>query len=299
MGNIWIELLNDKNWTPVLLKECIYVPDLAFTLISVSQIVKVTKGITFKDNYAEITHPNGHIMARIPESQGLYRLVTAKQTQNDYASAAIVKINIMEAHRKLGYITCSAIKHMVKNGMITSLEIDLTSKEEFCEPCAKAKATRKPFPKESSTRATCFGKCVHWDLWGPASMKSLGGKYYAACQTDNNSHEVETYFLEKKSEALEAYKTDEALIETHCDGAKIKFMHSDQGGEFMSEEFKKHLQSKGTKHELTVHDSPQQDGVSKRGMHTQAEHACALLIASGLPRFLWAEAMCHCVWLQN
>jgi hypothetical protein len=87
----------------------------------------------------------------------------------------------MEAHRKLGHIICSAIKHMVRNGMITSLEIDLTSKEEFCEPCVKVKATRKPFPKESSTRATCFGKHVHWNLWGPASTKSLGGKYYAAC----------------------------------------------------------------------------------------------------------------------
>jgi hypothetical protein len=296
MGNIRIELPNGKNRTPVLLKECIYAPDLAFTLISVSQIVKVTKGITFKNNHAKITHPDGHIMVRIPESQGLYRLVTAKQTQNDYASAAIVKINMMEAHRKLGHIACSAIRHMVKNGMITGLEIDLTSKEEFCEPCAKAKATHKPFPKESSTRATHFGERVHWDLWGPASMKSLGGKCYAACRTDDNLHEVEIYFLKKKSEALEVYKTDEALIETHCDGAKIKFMCSDRGGEFMSEEFKKHLQSKGTKRKLTVHDSPQQDGVSERGMRTRAEHARALLIASGLPRFLWAEAMRHCVW---
>jgi hypothetical protein len=164
MGNIWIELPNSKNWMPVLLKECIYAPDLTFTLISVSQIVKVTKGITFKNNYAEITHPNSHIMVRIPESQGLYQLVTAKQTQNDYASTAIVKINIMEAHHKLGHIACSVIKHMVKNGMISSLEIDLTSKEEFYEPCTKAKATCKPFPKESSTRATRFGEHVHWDL---------------------------------------------------------------------------------------------------------------------------------------
>jgi hypothetical protein len=156
-------------------------PDLTFTLISVSRIVKMTKGITFKNNHVKIIHPDGHIMARIPESQGLYWLVTAKQTQNDYASAAIVKINIMEAHRKLGHIACSAIIHMVKNGMITGLEIDLTSKEEFFEPCTKAKATHKPFPKESSTRATHFGERVYWDLWGLASTKSLGGKYYAAC----------------------------------------------------------------------------------------------------------------------
>jgi hypothetical protein len=39
--------------------------------------------------------------------------------------------------------------------------------------------------------------------------------------------EVEIYFLERNSKAIEDYKTDKALIETHCDGAKIKFMCSD------------------------------------------------------------------------
>jgi len=34
-------------------------------------------------------------------------------------------------------------------------------------------------------------------------------------------------------------------------------------------------------------------------MHTQAECARALLIASGLPRFLWEEAFKHSNWLQN
>jgi hypothetical protein len=34
-------------------------------------------------------------------------------------------------------------------------------------------------------------------------------------------------------------------------------------------------------------------------MRTHAEHARALLLASGLPRTLWAEAMLHCVWLEN
>ena len=51
--------------------------------------------------------------------------------------------------------------------------------------------------------------------------------------------------------------------------------------------------------ELTVHDSPPQNGVSERCMHTRAEQARALLIGSGLPRFLWEEAMKHFAWLQN
>ena len=34
-------------------------------------------------------------------------------------------------------------------------------------------------------------------------------------------------------------------------------------------------------------------------MRTRAERARALLLASGLPRFLWEEAMQHAIWLQN
>ena len=56
---------------------------------------------------------------------------------------------------------------------------------------------------------------------------------------------------------------------------------------------------RGTKCELTVHDLPQQNGVAKHGMRTCTECTQALLLASGLPRFLWEEAMKHAMWLQN
>ena len=40
---------------------------------------------------------------------------------------------------------------------------------------------------------------VHWDLWGPVSVKSLGGKSYAAVQKDDTARMVKPYFLAKKS----------------------------------------------------------------------------------------------------
>jgi hypothetical protein len=62
---------------------------------------------------------------------------------------------------------------------------------------------------------------------------------------------------------------------------------------------KRHQDAKGTLHKLTVHDSPPQNGVSERGMQTQAELTRALFIASGLPRFLWEEAMSHIEWIKE
>ena len=75
-------------------------------------------------------------------------------------------------------------------------------------------------------------------------------------------------------------------------------MCSDQGGEFQTHQLINHHNQKGTIREFTVHDLPPQNRVAERGMQTRAERACTLLIASGLPRFLW-EAMQHVTWVQN
>jgi hypothetical protein len=207
-------------------------------------------------------------------------------------------MTISEAHRKLGHIAHAAIKHAISQGHITGIELDPDSKLEFCELCTKAKSARQPFLKESQTHATEFGERVHWDLWGPASVKSLSGNYYAAARIDDTTRENMLYFQVKKSETFNSYKKDEALIEMQS-GNHIKATRCDRGGEFLSKEMIQRQDEKGTIRELTVHDSPPQNGTSERGMRTRAECTQALLIASGLPQYLWEEAFKHSNWLQN
>ena len=97
------------------------------------------------------------------------------------------------------------------------------------------KSARQPFPKQSETHATKYGDQVHWDLWGPARVKSLNSHYYIAACLDDATRETKFYFQEKKSETIWSYKQDEALIKTQT-GNQIKVVHSDRGGEFMSDE---------------------------------------------------------------
>ena len=238
-------------------------------------------------------------MATIPCANGLYHVTAPEDPPTvNYVSIAMVKLTISEAHRKLGHIAPSAIKYAITKGHITSIQLDLESKPEFCKVCAKARVARQPFPKESETHATKYRERVHWDLWGPASVRSLSGNLYVAVCIDNATRETMLYFQAKKSQTIDSYKRDEALIETQT-GNRIKVARSDRGGEFLSDDLTWHQDMRGTKRELTVHDSPQQNGVAECGMRTRAERARALLLASGLPRFLWEEAMKHAMWLQN
>jgi hypothetical protein len=67
----------------------------------------------------------------------------------------------------------------------------------------------------------------------------------------------------------------------------------------MSEEFTKHLKSNGTLQSLTVHDTPEENGLAERLNSTLLEHARAMLLQAQLPKNLWPETIHHAVWLKN
>lgn len=139
----------------------------------------------------KIMKPTGQVIATVPHSDGLYRITAEKPASGKtYAAAASGKMTISEAHRRLGHVSCRAISHAVEKGYITGIELEHGSKPEFCEACAKAKAARQPFPKESETRAAEYGERVHWDLWGPATVKSLNGHFYVAARIDDATRET-------------------------------------------------------------------------------------------------------------
>ena len=67
----------------------------------------------------------------------------------------------------------------------------------------------------------------------------------------------------------------------------------------MSDEFMAHLKKAGTTRRLTIHDTPEHNGVLERGNRTYLEIFRAMLHDSSLPKFLWAEAVSHTVYLRN
>ena len=293
MGDMHVELPNGSKKTKTIFKNAIHAPEMAFTLISISRLDKAGYSVTFNKGMCTIEDKNGRVIATIPHSDGLYRVVASNEPETkERANVASEKMSISEAHRKLGHIAHAAVKHAISKGFITGIDLDLESKPEFCEACAKAKSARQPFPDESHTRAAKYGERVHWDVWGPASVKSLNGHSYVAARIDDATRETKLYFQNKKSDTFNSYKKDEAYMENQT-GNRIKVMRSDRGGEFLSKEMISHQNQKGTTRELTMHDSPPQNGVAERAMRTRAERARALLLASGLPRFLWEEAMKH------
>src|ERR1700678_315773 len=168
-----------------------------------------------------------------------------------------------------------------------------------CESCEWEKGERKAISKIRETeRHTTVGEEIHSDLWGPAPVESINHKRYYVSFTDDYSRDTNVYFLHTKDETFNAYQTYEAWLSNQFE-AKIKSLRSDRGGEYLSVEFSAHLKKVGTVRRLTAHDTPEHNGVAERLNRTLLEKVRPMLHESDLPKFLWAEATAHAVYLKN
>ena len=79
----------------------------------------------------------------------------------------------------------------------------------------------------------------------------------------------------------------------------IKFLISDQGGEYASREFELYLAKQGTKHHLTVHDTPKLNDIKECLIHTLVERTHAILLKLSLPKTLWGCAIMHVNYMKH
>ncbi|KAL0329495.1 UNVERIFIED_CONTAM: Retrovirus-related Pol polyprotein from transposon TNT 1-94 [Sesamum radiatum] len=71
-------------------------------------------------------------------------------------------------------------------------------------------------------------------------------------------------------------------------------LRSDRGGEYESSKFTEYCQAFGIIHEETPPYSPSSNGVAERKNRTFKDMINSLLLTSGLPKYLWGEALnCH------
>lgn len=298
MGELVVNVPNGANSSKLRLTEVLYSPEVGYTLVSIGRLDENGFSANFSGGKCIITGPDGKRVGEVPKNcRGLYRV----DHEPESASAAEEVLTLDQLHRRLGHISVNVAKKLATDGFVTGLRLETTSSGDdfFCESCVYAKATRKPVAKaRKGERATEFGGEIHSDLWGPAPVATKGGKRYYVTFVDDNTRLTHLHLLAAKSDAPDAYKEFEAWSNTQMK-KPIKTLHSDRGGEYMGKQFVLYLKSKGTDQKLTVHDTPQENGVAERRNRTIVERIRALLHSSGLPKTLWGEAARHIVWLMN
>jgi hypothetical protein len=249
---------------------------MAFTLISISRLDKGGCALNIEDGLCLIKgpKPNRTIIGMVPLIKGLYHtspssVISPSEPRLQANAATPVSIN--QLHRKLGHINFKTLREMTTRNALPSIELDASSEPEFCKACVQGKASCLPFPKESQTKFTKYREKVVTDLWGPAQVQSLSGHSHYHLHHDMYSAEERVTFLKKKSEAFDSFRKYEAWLKKERNPNGIKCYGSDRGGEFTSTEFNNHLEREGMVRHITVHDSPQSNGVAERSNRKHLE----------------------------
>src|SRR5712671_5553673 len=235
-----------------------------------------------------IASPQGQLIGAIPHTScWLYRIV-----HNPKSAHAVELLSIMELHCRLGHIAPASACKLIESRAVTGVELDPKSQETECNACIHARSTCLPIPKvRIRPPAQHFGEEIHSDLWGPSSVATRQGcKYFISFTDDATCYSV-AFLLRKKSDALENYKSFEAwaITQGHC--KVIWVLRSDRGGEYLSGAFDQHLAAAGTARQLTIHDTPQLNGVAERLNRTLLERIRAFMYKSSLPKLLWGKGL--------
>ena len=107
------------------------------------------------------------------------------------------KINLWR--QRLAHVISRQLHQLVEKG------VDLQSEDKmtFCEACVHGNMHRLAHPPLKDIKSTEKLQLVHTDVCGPMQTQSFGGNVYFITFTDDYSRYCKTYFLKKKSDALQ------------------------------------------------------------------------------------------------
>ena len=106
------------------------------------------------------------------------------------------------------------------------------------------------------------------------------------------------FFLKHKDEQFDAFKTYKAWAERQT-GQKLKAIHTNRGGEFLSKEQRGYLQEHRIEHQTSMPYSPQQNGRAKCFQQSIINKAESMWHAAGLSDGFWKHAIRTAVHVYN
>lgn len=296
IGTIQIKKCINGQWEENILTNVLYVPDLRRNLFSEGAIMHKGFEIVKKNKSALIYKDGKIVLTANQSSNNLYTMnFTTIINVNSCNTTQDKKSDLKVWHERLGHLNIKEIRNMIKLDLIQCEDSDC---ENFvCEACMYGKQSRLPF--HISQRGQLQpGDLVYSDVCGPMSKESVRGMKYFVLFKDAASSYRHVFFMKHKSEVLDNFKIYNAIIKNKFNH-NIRVLHSDNGKEYINNNFNDFLKLNGIVHECTAPYTPQQNGRAERELRTIVESARSMLYGRDLPLILWAEAVNCAVYLLN
>ncbi|KAJ4707148.1 Retrovirus-related Pol polyprotein from transposon TNT 1-94 [Melia azedarach] len=246
------------------INDVLLVPNLDQNLLSVGQMMHKGYSLFFKDKACVISDSSGDKVVVVPMIDKSF--IIHWHSNISLACKTVVDESWLW-HKRFGHANFKSLKLLQEKCLVDDM-FAVNICNEVCESCQMGKLHRFPFPSQAKWRAT------------------------------EKLEMTWVYFMNNKSQAFSCFKKFKSLAETQS-GVKVKKLRTDNGKEYISNEFDKFCEDAGIQHQLTVPYSPQQNGVCERKNRTLLEMARSMMHEKNLPKKFWAEAVYTSVYLQN
>ena len=269
-----------------IVQDVLYVPALSYNLLSVSQTAERGKVTEFNGSGCQISGSDGRLITKATRVGSLYYL---NYEVSQHTSVTRQDSNTLW-HQQFRHINKRSLQKLARDDMVKGLNFNYTKDIDFCETCIEGKHKKSAFPTSGSSRATQPLDLVHSDLCGKINARSLGWAEYFLTFIDDCTHFTWVYMLKHKSEVFDCFLRWKALVKKSS-GRKLKTFRTDNGGEYTSTALKEYLTFEGIRHERTIPQTPEQNGVAERKNRTLIETVRSMLAGARLPHGFWAEAL--------
>ena len=124
------------------------------------------------------------------------------------AAAAVVSSvpSLALWYARLGHASSSQVQQLASRGLLGSVSI-----ENF--NCVFRKQPTLPFNTNESISTDIFD-LIHFDVWGPSSVSSIGGSQYFVVFVDDYSCYSWNFNMKYRSELLQVYYNFAKMVET-------------------------------------------------------------------------------------
>lgn len=296
IGNGTVHFTNQNGAvSKAVIREVLFSPEMTGNLLSIGKLTDNGFEVSFRQKICEIFE-NGKQIAVADRTNNLYELRMADRVN---ISVTGHKENcIHHWHQRLGHRDPEAIRKMKADGLIEDMKIVECGVVELCEPCAKGKMSRVPFPKKSLSKTKEPLDLIHSDVCGHMQTTTPSGKRFMVTLIDDFSRFTVIRLLSHKSEVESCIKQFVEMVKNKFN-KKPKVIRSDRGGEYTGKVLGDYLKSEGIQSQLTTAYSPQQNGVAERKNRSIIEMARCMLLNANLPHTFWGEAVSTAVYIQN
>jgi transposase InsO family protein len=117
-----------------------------------------------------------------------------------------------------------------------------------CKRCTMGNYVKSTFHKKENPASVILER-IHTDVCGPFSVASTTKHKYYVIFVDDFSRKCWIFVMQKKDQTFSKFREFKALVEKES-GKQVKALRSDNGGEYISNEFKDFFSKEGIRREL-------------------------------------------------